>query len=60
MLKLIKMNKEKVNSIIIATLAVGLFISYFFTGFIALPFVAGLFIGERFINPILFPTQDGE
>tara|TARA_B100000035_G_scaffold177943_1_gene151715 strand:+ start:336 stop:518 length:183 start_codon:yes stop_codon:yes gene_type:complete len=60
MLKLIKMNKEKVNSIIIATLAVGLFISYFFTGFIALPFVAGLFIGERFINPVLFPTQDGE
>tara|TARA_R100000353_G_C6344011_1_gene151238 strand:- start:287 stop:469 length:183 start_codon:yes stop_codon:yes gene_type:complete len=60
MLKLIKMNKEKVNSIIIATLAVGLFISYFFTDFIALPFVAGLFIGERFINPVLFPTQDGE
>tara|TARA_R110002020_G_scaffold26793_6_gene86643 strand:- start:35 stop:217 length:183 start_codon:yes stop_codon:yes gene_type:complete len=60
MLKLIKMNKEKVNSIIIATLAVGLFVSYFFTGFIALPFVAGLFIGERFINPILFPVQDGE
>ena len=60
MLKLIKMNKEKVNSIIIATLAVGLFVSYFFTGFIALPFVAGLFIGERFINPVLFPTQDGE
>ena len=60
MLKLIKMNKEKINSIIIATLAVGLFVSYFFTGFIALPFVAGLFIGERFINPILFPTQDGE
>tara|TARA_R110000796_G_scaffold116390_3_gene228898 strand:- start:1059 stop:1241 length:183 start_codon:yes stop_codon:yes gene_type:complete len=58
MLKLIKMNKEKVNSIIIATLAVGLFISYFFTGFLALPFIAGLFIGERFINPILFPTQD--
>ena len=60
MLKLIKMNKEKVNSIIIATLAVGLFVSYFSTGFIALPFVAGLFIGERFINPVLFPTQDGE
>ena len=58
MLKLIKMNKEKVNSIIIATLAVGLFVSYFFTGFLAFPFVAGLFIGERFINPILFPTQD--
>ena len=54
------MNKEKVNSIIIATLAVGLFVSYFFTNFLALPFVAGLFIGERFINPILFPTQDGE
>ena len=60
MLKLIKMNKKSVNSIIIATLAVGLFVSYFFTGFLALPFVAGLFIGERFINPILFPTQDGE
>ena len=60
MLKLIKMKKEKVNNIIIATLEVGLFVSYFFTGFIALPFVAGLFIGERFINPVLFPTQDGE
>jgi hypothetical protein len=60
MSKLIKMKKEKVNNIVIATLAVGLFVSYFFTGFLALPFVAGLFIGERFINPILFPTQDGE
>jgi hypothetical protein len=60
MLKLIKMKKEKVNSIIIATLAVGLFISYFFTGFIALPFVAGLFIGERFINPLIFPNKDGK
>jgi len=60
MLKLIKMKKEKVNSIIIATLAVGLFVSYFFTGFIALPFVAGLFIGERFINPLIFPNKDGK
>jgi len=60
MLELIKMKKEKVNSIIIATLAVGLFISYFFTGFIALPFVAGLFIGERFINPLIFPNKDGK
>ena len=58
MLKLIKMNKEKVNNIIIVTLAVGLFVSYFFIDFLALPFVAGLFIGERFINPILIPTQD--
>ena len=60
MLKLIKMKKEKVNSIIVATLAVGLFISYFFTGFIALPFVAGLFIGERFINPLISPNKDGK
>jgi len=60
MSKLIKMKKEKVNSIIIATIAIGLIVSFFFTGFLALPFVAGLFIGERFINPILFPTQDGK
>tara|TARA_R110000787_G_scaffold272659_1_gene380167 strand:+ start:1022 stop:1195 length:174 start_codon:yes stop_codon:yes gene_type:complete len=57
MLKLIKMNKV---DILIATIAAGLFISYFFTGFLALPFIGGMFIGERFINPILFKDQDGE
>jgi len=54
MLELIKMKKEKVINIIIATISVGLFISYFYTGFLALPFVAGLFVGERFINPLIF------
>jgi len=59
MLELIKMKKERVISIIIAILALGLFISYFYTGFLALPFVAGLFVGERFINPLIF-GKDGE
>lgn len=59
MLELIKMKKERVISIIIAILALGLFISYFYTGFLALPFVAGLFVGERFINPLIF-EKDGE
>ena len=55
MLKLIKMNKV---DILIATIAAGLFISYFFTGFLALPFVGGMFIGERFINPLIFGKND--
>lgn len=59
MLELIKMKKERVISIIIAILALGLFISYFYTGFLALPFVAGLFVGERFINPLI-SRKDGE
>ena len=57
MLKLIKMNKV---DILIATIAAGLFISYFFTGFLALPFIGGgMFIGERFINPLIF-GKNGE
>jgi len=59
MLELIKMKKEKVINIIIAIVSIGLFISYFYTGFLALPFVAGLFVGERFINPLIF-GKDGE
>lgn len=59
MLELIKMKKEKVINIIIAIVSIGLFISYFFTDLLALPFVAGLFVGERFINPLIF-GKDGE
>lgn len=59
MSKLIKMKKERVVDIVLILLSIGLFISYFYTGFLALPFVAGLFIGERFINPLIF-KNDGE
>jgi hypothetical protein len=59
MLELIKMKKERVINIVLILLSIGLFISYFYTGFLALPFVAGLFIGERFINPLIF-GNDGE
>ena len=59
MLKLIKMNKKKVGDIVIGTIALGLFISYFFTDLLALPFLAGMFVGERFINPLIF-GNDGE
>lgn len=59
MSELIKMKKERVVDIVLILLSIGLFISYFYTGFLALPFVAGLFIGERFINPLIF-KNDGE
>lgn len=59
MSELIKMKKERVINIVLILLSIGLFISYFYTGFLALPFVAGLFIGERFINPLIF-KNDGE
>ena len=59
MLELIKMKKERVVDIVIVLLSIGLFISYFFTGFLALPFVGGMFIGERFINPLIF-GRNGE
>ena len=59
MLELIKMKKEKVINIIIAIVSIGLFISYFYTDLLALPFVEGLFVGERFINPLIF-GKDGE
>ncbi len=59
MLELIKMKKEKVINIIIAIISAGLFISYFYTGFLALPFVAGCLLGERFINPLIL-GKDGE
>ena len=59
MLELIKMKKERVINIVLILLSIGLFISYFYTGFLALPFVAGMFIGERFINPLIF-GNDGE
>ncbi len=58
MLKSIQMNKKKVGDIVIGTIALGLFVSYFFTDLLALPFVAGLFIGRRFVQPIL--EKDGE
>lgn len=58
MLELIKMKKEKVINITIAIISAGLFISYFYTGFLALPFVAGLFVGERFINPLIFGKDE--
>lgn len=57
MSELIKMKKEKVVDIVLILLSIGLFISYFYTGFLALPFVAGLFIGERFINPLIFKNN---
>ena len=60
MLKLIKMKREKVANIVIIALAIGFYVSYYFTGFIALPIVAGLFIGERFINPLIFKNKDGK
>jgi len=59
MLELIKMNKKRVGDFIIGAIAIGLFVSYFFTGFIVLPFIAGCFVGERFINPLIF-KNDGE
>lgn len=57
MSELIKMKKERVINIVLILLSIGLFISYFYTGFLALPFVAGLFIGERFINPLIFKNN---
>jgi accessory gene regulator protein AgrB len=57
MSELIKMKKERVVDIVLILLSIGLFISYFYTGFLALPFVAGLFIGERFINPLIFKNN---
>ena len=60
MLKLIKMKRERVANIVIIALAIGLFISYFFTGLLALPFIAGCIFGERFINPLIFKNKDGE
>ena len=39
MLELIKMNKKRVGDFIIGAIAIGLFVSYFFTEFIALPIV---------------------
>mgnify|MGYP004008856327 CR=1 FL=1 len=60
MLELIKMKKERIVDIVIALLSIGFYVSYYFTGFIALPIVAGLFIGERFINPLIFKNKDGE
>lgn len=59
MLKLIQMNKKKAGDIVIGTIALGLFVSYYFTGLIELPFLAGLFVGERFINLTIF-ENDGE
>ena len=59
MSELIKMKKERVVDIVLILLSIGLFISYFYTGFLAPPFVAGMFIGERFINPLIF-GNDGE
>lgn len=59
MLKLIQMNKKRAGDIVIGTIALGLFVSYYFTGLIALPFLAGLFVGERFINLTIF-ENDGE
>lgn len=57
MLELIKMKKERVVDIVIALLSIGLFISYFFTGLLALPFIAGCIFGERFINPLIFKNN---
>tara|TARA_R100000951_G_scaffold101092_2_gene92192 strand:+ start:940 stop:1104 length:165 start_codon:yes stop_codon:yes gene_type:complete len=54
------MKKLKVTNIAIIALAIGFYVSYYFTGFIALPIVAGLFIGERFINPLIFKNKDGK
>ena len=60
MLKSIQMNKKKVEDIVIGTIALGLFISYFYIDFLALPFVAGLFIGRRFVQPILLKEENGK
>ncbi len=54
------MKKLKVTNIAIIALAIGFYVSYYFTGFIALPIVAGMFIGERFINPLIFKNKDGK
>lgn len=57
MLELIKMKKERIVDIVIILLSIGLFISYFFTGLLALPFIAGCIFGERFINPLIFKNN---
>ena len=57
MLELIKMKKERVVDVVIALLSIGLFISYFFTDLLALPFIAGCIFGERFINPLIFKNN---
>lgn len=57
MLELIKMKKERIVNIVIILLSIGLFISYFFTGLLALPFIAGCIFGERFINPLIFKNN---
>ena len=60
MLELIKMKKERIVNIVIILLSIGLFISYFFTGLLALPFIAGCIFGERFINPQFSKTMENK